>query len=308
MHRIRRRPDQQCRAVQRHRQTMDAYAFFDLLTDEPMLDAVDAQLPRHRERLFPPTETLALFMAQALSADRSCQHAVDGFVARRVAGGLSACSTATGAYCRARQRLPQSLVATLIRFTGRRLTDQSLASGYWRERPIRLVDGTTVVMPDTPANQAAFPQPATQKPGLGFPICRLVALSCLASGALLEVATAPYLGKGNDEQSLLRTLLDHIEPGSIVLGDAFFATYFLLAELQRRGVDGVFSQYGSRRRRTDFRKGRRLGVRDHIVDLHKPAARPGWMTPEHYRQVPDRITVREVQVGGKVLVSTLLCP
>lgn len=307
MHPMRSRGVQQRLALKRHRRTLDAYAFFDLLTDATMLDEVESHLPEHRERLFPPTETLAMFLAQALSADGSCQHAVNSFVARRAAGGLSACSTATGAYCRARQRLPQAMVSSLVRFTGQRLTQLAHRSGHWRGRPVRLVDGTTVIMPDTAPNQTAYPQPSSQKPGLGFPICRLVALMCLSSGAVLEAASAPYLGKGNDEQSLLRTLLDYLEPGSILVGDAFFATYFLLAELQRRGIDGVFEQYGARRRSTDFRQGQRLGTRDHVIELRKPTKRPPWMTPEDYAQAPDILKVREVQVGGKVLVSTLLC-
>ena len=112
----------QRRAFKRRLRSIDAYAFFDLLTDPSMLDEVESQLPTHRERLLPPTETLAMFLAQTLSSDRSCQQAVNTFAARRVAGGLSACSTATGAFCRARQRLPETMVASLLRFTGQRLS------------------------------------------------------------------------------------------------------------------------------------------------------------------------------------------
>jgi hypothetical protein len=102
-------------------------------------------------------------------------------------------------------------------------------------------------------------------------------------------------------------VLDHLKPGEVLLGDALFATYFLLAELKRRGVDGVFEQYGARRCSTDFRRGRRLGARDHVIELKKPVARPSWMTPEQYARVPDTLTVRELLAGGKLLVTTLLC-
>jgi hypothetical protein len=293
-------------ALRRGLRAADAYTFFDLLTDDATLHAVESELPVHRERLLPPTETLAIFLAQALSADRSCQHAVNAFVARRVAGGLSPCSTATGAYVRARQRLPESMVSSLVRFTGRALTTSAPAA--WQGRPVRLVDGTTVPMPDTPANQATYPQPRTQRPGLGFPLCRLLALLCLSSGAVIDAAICPYHGKGNDEQTLLRTLLDHLHEGDVLLGDALFATYFLLAELQRRGIDGVFEQYGARRRSTDFRRGHRLGTRDHLIEIRKPPQRPAWMTPEQFAQTPDTLTVRELHAGGKTLVTTLLCP
>jgi len=264
-------------------------------------------LPAHRERLFPPTETLSMFMAQALSADRSCQKAVNDFVGNRVAGGLSACSTGTGAFCRARQRLPEEMVIRLVRDTGRAMTAETPLEIGWRGRRVRLVDGTTVPMPDTAANQSAYPQPRTQKPGLGFPLCRLVALMCLSSGAVLDGAIGRYQGKGGDEQSLLRTMLERLEAGDVLLGDAFFATYFLLCELQRRGVDGVFEQYGARRRRTDFRRGRRLGQRDHVIEIVKPRIKPSWMSQAQYDAAPEVLSVRELCVGGKTLVTTMLC-
>lgn len=306
MHRSRHVRSQQ-RHTLRQIQRTDAYAFFDLLTDDATLDQVESLLPVHRERLLPPTETLAMFMAQTLNADRSCQNAINEFSARRIAGGLQACSSSTAAYCRARKRLPQSMVSSLVRFTGQTMTSSVAPEWTWKGRPIRLVDGTTVSMADTSENQSAFPQPTSQKPGLGFPISRLLGLFCLSTGAVLDAATCAYHGKGNDEQTLLRSLLDRLETGSVLVGDAFFATYFLLAELQRRGVDGVFEQHGARRRSTDFRRGRRLGQRDHLIELEKPKVRPSWMTETQFSQAPDRLMAREVQVGGKTLVTTLLC-
>jgi hypothetical protein len=95
----------------------------------------------------------------------------------------------------------------------------------------------------------------------------MVALICLGSGALLDAATGPCEGKGSDEQTLLRGMLDALEADDILLGDAFYPTYFLLCELVRRGVDGVFEQYGARKRSTDFKTGEKLGVRDHRVVL-----------------------------------------
>ncbi len=170
-----------------------------------------------------------------------------------------------------------------------------------------MVDGTTVSMADTPENQAVFPQSRSQKPGLGFPICRLLAMFCLSSGAVLDAAISATLGKGTDEQTLLRSLLDRLEAGSVLIGDAFFPTYFLLAELKRRGVDGIFEQHGSRHLSTDFRCGSRLGERDHVIEYEKPKLKPSWMTEVDYAQAPDRLTVRELHVGGKTLVTTLLC-
>ena len=286
----------------------DSYAFFNLLTGPQLLDQVESLLPKHRERLFPPTETLSMFLAQALSADRSCQKAVDDAAIKRVLGNLPLCSTHTGAYCRARQRLPLEMVSTLARHTGGLIAEHTPQTWHWRGRAVRLVDGTSVSLPDTPDNQEVYPQPSSQQPGLGFPQCRVVGIICLGSGAVLNAAMGPCRGKGSDEQSLLRSILDTLELGDILLGDAYYATYFLLCALQEQGVDGVFEQQGARRRSTDFRRGQRLGHRDHIIEWQKPKVKPDWMSQLEYDQAPETLKVREVRTGGKLLVTTQLRP
>ena len=296
------------RRVRGYARNSDAYAFFNLLTGPELLAQVESILPAHRERQFPPTETLSMFLAQALSADRSCQKAVDEAAVKRLIGGLKPCSTHTGAYCRARKRLPMPMVQTLANYTGQAIAARAPASWCWRGRRVRLVDGTTVTMPDTLANQAAYPQPRSQKPGLGFPICRMVGIVCLASGSVLNAATGRYHGKGSDEQTLLRTILDTLESADVLVGDAYYATYFLFCALRERGIDAVFEQHGARQRTTDFRCGKRLGVRDHLMVLDKPVIKPDWMSKADYARAPATITVREVRAGGKTLVTTLLCP
>jgi len=296
------------RRVGRHARSSDAYAWFNLLTGPEMFDEVESVLPEHRERLFPPTETLSMFLSQALSADRSCQNAVNEAAVRRARGALPRCSTHTGAYCRARGRLPLEMVRALARHSGRWVAARAAQPWCWRGRRVRLVDGTTVLLPDTASNQVRYPQQRCQQPGLGFPICRVVGVVCLGSGAVLDAADGPYQGKGADEQSLLRSILDCLERDDVLLGDAYYATYFLLCTLRERGVDAVFEQHGARRRSTDFRCGQRLGSRDHLIVLDKPKVRPDWMSLADYEQAPDTLTVRELRTGGKTLVTTLLCP
>ncbi|MGB5200251.1 MAG: IS4 family transposase [Sedimenticolaceae bacterium] len=308
MHPSQRACRQQQKRVHSHATNSDSYAFFNLLTGPRFLDQVESLLPEHRERRFPPTETLSMFLAQAMSADRSCQSAVNDAAIKRLTGGLAVCSTHTGAYCRARKRLPLDMVSTLTRYTGSVMSEHTPQSWLWRGRPVRLVDGASVALPDTADNQEAYPQPRSQQPGLGFPLCRLVGIICLASGAVLNAALGPCRGKGSDEQSLLRSILDTVEDGDILLGDAFFATYFLLCTLQEKGVDGVFEQQGARRRSTDFRRGQRLGPRDHLIELHKPKKKPDWMSQAAYDQAPAAVKVRELSTNGKILMTTLLCP
>ena len=308
MNATRRPARHQQKRIQSYRADSSSYQFFNLLTSDSLLDKVESLLPEHRERLYPPTQTLSMFLAQAMNADRSCQNSVNQAALERIAGGLSTCSSRTGAYCRARQRLPLNLVSELVQHTGALIDDQTPQQWRWKGRPVRVVDGTTVTLPDTPENQQAYPQSKLQKPGLGFPICRIVGLTCLSSGALQDAAIGPIQGKGSDERALLRSLQDRLKPGDILLGDALYATYFFIAQMQARGVDIVMEQHGSRTRVTDFRRGVRLGLKDHLIVLSKPKYKPQWMSEEAYRYAPESLTVREVRVGGKLLITTLACP
>lgn len=204
--------------VKTHRTNSNSHSFFNLLTSEALLDKVEELLPEHRERLYPPTEALSMFLAQAMSADRSCQNIVNQAALQRLTAGLSAHSTHTGGYCHARQRLPLEMVSRLTQYVGERIEAQLLDDWNWQGRRVRIIDGTTVTLPDTEANQAVFPQQRGQRPGLGFPICRVVGITCLASGALLNAAIGRFNGKGGDEQTLLRTIQDTFHPATLCWG------------------------------------------------------------------------------------------
>jgi len=169
-------------------------------------------------------------------------------------------------------------------------------------RTIKLIDGTTVTMPDTAANQQEYPQQRGQKPGIGFPIARAVAIICLASGAIINAVMGPYKGKRGSEHALLRPMLESFASGEVVLADRYYASYFLLASLRKRGVEFVMPQHASRK--TDFRKGRRLGAREHVVEWQRPK-RPHWMDAEEYATMPATLEVREVRVKRKTLITSL---
>lgn len=298
-----RRSARQQRQLAKHVKKIDANHFFNLLTSPRLLERVEAHLPEHRERKFPPTVTLAMFLGQVMSADGSCQNAVDEALVTRLLSGMDPGSANTSAYCQARARLPELMVSTLTRQTAQLLNETVPQEWLWRGRHVKLVDGTTAPMPDTPENQACFPQPGQQQAGAGFPLARLVGVISLTHGAVLDAAMGAYQGKGTGEHGLFRRLRDCFVAGDVMLADAYFCSYFLVAEMQKRGVDVLFEQHGARI--TDFRRGEQLGVRDHRVSWKKPA-RPEWMSVEEYRGYPDELTVREVKVGKKVLVTTFL--
>ena len=168
-----------------------------------------------RQRLFTPRVTLWTFLAQIFSADHSCSEAVRRLIATRAARGESLPAEDTGGYCKARQRLPESFFAGAARQAGEALQDAARPSWLWKGRPVKIVDGSTVSMPDTRANQDAYPQARTQKPGVGFPIARLVALISLATGAVLDLAIGAYKGKETGETALFRQLWDRLRRGDL---------------------------------------------------------------------------------------------
>ena len=297
----------QSKRVSQLKDECDSFSFFNLLTSDLLFDEIESRLPEHRERLYPPTETLSIFLSQAMSEDRSCQNAVNRHAIGRISGGLSLTSVHTGGYCRARKRLPLDMVKGLTTFIGGQMDEVTPSEWLWKSRRVRIVDGTTVTMPDTPENQSAYPQQSAQKPGLGFPICRIVGITSLENGSLINAAVGRFQGKGGDEQTLLRSLWDTFDCNDIVLADAFFTTYFFIAKMQARGVDLLMEQHGSRRLSTDFRRGKKLGVKDHIIEIKKPKIRPGWISEEEFDQAPEALALREFKVKGKIMVTTMMC-
>src|SRR3954470_857562 len=149
-------------------------------------------------------------------------------------------------------------------------------------------------MPDTPENQAAYPQSKAQAPGLGFPIARLLVVFSLAVGTVLEAAIGPYQGKQTSEPALLRLVIGQFRPGDVVLADRSFCSYWVIAALRARGVDVVVRLHQARK--ADFRRGRRLGREDHLVTWTKPAHVPGWMSRAEYEAMPAQLTIRELRI------------
>jgi hypothetical protein len=257
----------------------------------------------YRDRVYPPLRTLGLFIGQALSGDGACQDAVARNLSERTACGAPESSLNTGPYCKARQRLSLQLIVEMQRAVARRLEQAQPRAWRWHGRSVKLLDGTTVSMPDTPANQEAFPQSQAQQPGLGFPLARLVGIVSLGNGGVFDWAMGACQGEDTSEQALFRELLRALDSGDLVLADGYHCTYWTLAMLQAHGVDVLMRQHASRT--YDFRCGKRLGRGDHIVQWIRPP-RPAWMDQQTYAAIPETLRVREVRVNGRVLVTTLL--
>ncbi len=270
--------------------------FAALLDEQRILDAFGSASSLWQGWIYAPAATVWVFLSQCLSPDHSCRESVARLVAWRVAKGFAPCSAKTGAYCTARDGLPEEACHQLMRRTGQELESQMPAEWWWHGRCVRVVDGTTITMPDTPENQAEYPQQKGQQPGCGFPIARVLVVFSLAVGTVLEAAIGKCEGKLTGENSLFRALHDMLAPGDVVLADRCFSGWFDLALLVQRGVDVVLRKH--QMRHTDFRTGRRLGRDDHRVCWSKPQ-RPEWMSLEQYAAVPEELVLREVRVHVK---------
>ena len=286
--------------------------FAALLPQDRILKAFGAARAAWQGWVYTPAVTVWVFLSQCLSSDHSCRDAVARLIAWRLAQGLAPCSAETGAYCTARGDLPEEALHELVRDTGKQVEDESPESWLWHGRKVRVVDGSTITMPDTAENQAVYPQQKTQKPGCGFPIARILVVFSLAVGTVLEATMGKYQGKQTGENSLFRRLYDALAEGDIILADRYFSGWSDIALPLQRGIDVVVRKH--QKRRTDFRTGRRLGKDDHLIVWSRPE-RPKWMSTDQYATLPAELTLREVRIcvaqkgfrtKSLVVVTTLL--
>jgi hypothetical protein len=268
--------------------------FADILTEASIREVLHEQGVKYRDRMFSPVTTIWGFLNQVLSEDHSCRDAVSQIIAHRAASGQAVCSPNTAGYCKARSRIPADVLSTLARRTAEELQTCAPDPWKWNGRSVFIVDGSHVSMPDTPANQAIYPQPPTQKPGLGFPLARITVLLSLATGACHDLEIAAYSGKGTGEKSLFRKMYDTLQPGDVVLADALFDDYFITWELCQRGIDIVaraqYERVGSRtvQSRPD----------DDLLVWQRPN-KPHGMTGEQYRRYPKTLLMRQVTVDAR---------
>jgi hypothetical protein len=256
------------------------------------------------------------FLAQVLADGkmRSCAAAVARVCDFSIMTGNNPPSTDTGDYCTARNKLNEKALHELVVEAAEKIEHAVPQHWLWHERHVKLVDGFTATMPDTPQNQEEFPQQKSQKPGLGFPILRACVILSLATACILDAAFGPYSGKQTGEPALFRQLLDAFQPGDVAMFDRHHSSYMMLALLTLRQVDVCARLH--QRRPSDFRRGKRLGKYDRLVTWQRPG-RPSWMDEETYATIPETLTLRMIRfnilVPGRrtrtiTIITTLLDP
>lgn len=288
--------------------------FLDALPEqrlEQLADQEDVSFGNHANSIYTPALTTWTFLLQVSSATKCCVAAVARLAVLMTVLERPIPSARTGAYCKARAKLPQTFLRRAACLLAAEVEDQAPAPWRWHRHRVILVDGSSTQLPDTQANQAAYPQSNQQQPGLGFPMMRLVVLMAFATAVLLDAAEGPCQGQDSGETALLRSLLDSLRVGDVLVADRHYCSYFQFALLQERGVEVAARLH--QMRRCDFRRGERLGRGDRIQIWLRPP-RPDWMEEATYARMPERLRVRLVRVlvdrpgcrCRKIVVATTL--
>lgn len=256
------------------------------------------------------------FLGQVLrdGKEASCQSAVARVVTYCIGRSKQPPTEDTGDYCRARAKLSEHALHELTTAIAADMEATADSSWLWKGMHAKLVDGFTFTMPDTPKNQAEYPQQKSQQPGCGFPIARAVAIVSLATACIVDVAIGPYRGKQTGETALLRSLLGKFGQGDIAVMDRYYCSFMTIAALLAQGTQVCARKHHLRH--SDFRRGTRLGKYDHLIVWQRPV-RPQWMDEQTYQQIPPTLVLREirywvVEKGRRTksftIITTLLDP
>lgn len=250
------------------------------------------------------------FLSQVLDSDQSCRKAVSRIVGYCVQIGISPPSPRTGAYCRARQKLSETLLRNLFLKSSQVSKDEIKKKHLWFGREVKIVDGTCVSMPDTPENQEQYPQSPRQTQGCGFPLAQMVGLFSLATGAILDVAFS-ISSKG--ENILFYDLWKHLISGDVLLADRGFCSFSNAFFLKEKGVDVIFRLH-QKRKSKHYKK---ISRNDSLVVWKRNHARWKNFPKKLFDRLPKEMILREICVNATcpgfrtqklILVTTILDP
>lgn len=271
-----------------------------------------AEKQNSRDRIYTQWRTFWCLIWQNLQPDSSGREVARQVQALFILAEGPRISEEDSAYFRARARLPEDQFPKALAATAHAADQRAVSVRHHaalQGRNVKVVDGSTVTLPDTPKNRVAYP--ALQSPPPNFPLMRIVALFSSASGAVLALA------HGNLHQSelaLFAALFTHLTKGDIVIGDRGFGHYVVVALLQALGVDFV----GRTARPVDGRRRtKRLAKNDWLLTWEKPAQVSLWLALAQWAGLPATLVVRAVRgrvqckgfrVREVTVVTTLLDP
>ena len=282
----------------------------DILPESRLNQLLAEEGISYRSRVYTPMVTLWAMVHQVLSADKNLRNTLKCMTTWLTAAGVEPPSSDTGAYSKARGRMSESLLQRLVPETAESVAATVPPAHNWCGRRVKVFDGTTILMADSAANQAAYPQHGNQAEGCGFPFARVVVFFCLVTGAVVSACVAT---KTMSEIVMSRLLYQDLDVNDVAMADQAYGSYIDLALIQQQGADGVLRKHHARK--TDFRTGRKHGIGDHQVEWHKPSRCPEHMSADEFEAITATLQVREVRVKRSkkgfrdqfiVIVTTLL--
>jgi hypothetical protein len=263
--------------------------FKELLPESVIRLAISELKIKYKKRLFDPFITLWAFLSQVLDTDKTCHNAVSKIIAHLAGSEVEIPSTDTSAYCQARARLPEKLLEKLFNYSAHNLEERLTQEYLWCGRNVKVIDGSTVSMPDTVENQKEYPQPSTQKAECGFPIAKIGVIFSLVTGAAVALCIDVL---NTHDIKLARKLYSFLKPSDVLLGDRAFCAYADMVSITQLGCDAVFRKHQSRT--TTIRKGKIVGDCDKLVTWYKPKRCLQGLSKDDFDALPSTITVREI--------------
>jgi hypothetical protein len=258
-------------------------------------EAVKAQNLKLKASKFKPAVVLWIFLTQIFNSDASCKNALLQWIALLLKQKRKAFSSATGGYVLARAKLPlEFFIAVCFKITS--LLEEKYADQIdwsYKGRNVKMIDGSTSVIADTPQNRKQFP---TSQTSSGYPILRYVVLISYATGAWLDMKLGPYIGKGTGESSLFIKMLQEslfIKKGDILLFDRLFSSFVIMALCLQKEVDFVTQQFGAMKGEK-LKTLRRVGDGDRLVELKRPNSGDTSSDSTLLKSLPKVIILREI--------------
>jgi putative transposase len=264
-----------------------------------------------RERPYSLHRTFWCFVWQMLNEHASCREVVRQLQAALVLQGGPPLDEGNSGYCQARARLPLDLLEATLADTARAADRLATPTAFLQGRIVKVIDCTTLTLPDTEENQKLYPQPKFQRPGCGFPIMKLMVIGSLRSGAVIHIVRGNYY---QHEMRLFHVAQPTLAPNEIIIYDRAAGHFVGAAQVRAQGAD-LISRVA--KRKIDWRKGRRLGKGDLLVAWTKTLNKPKYLSEQQWDQFPEEIMVRVIRVlvsqkGYRTreltLVTTLLDP
>lgn len=264
-----------------------------------------------RERPYSLHRTFWCFVWQMLNEHASCREVVRQLQAVLVLQGGPALDEGNSGYCQARARLPLDVLESTLADTARCADRPVSPIAFLQGRPVKVIDCTTLTLPDTAENQGSYPQPKFQRPGCGFPIMKLMVIGSLRGGGVLQTVRGNYY---QHEMRLFHAAKSTLAPGEIVIYDRAAGHFVGAVQARAQGAD-LISRVA--KRQIDWRKGQGLGHGDRLVVWTKTLNKPKYLSEQEWDELPHQITVRVVRVRVSqkgyrtrelTLVTTLLDP